>query len=168
MPRTHIKKRIKKQNTRKNNIRGGAAATNRFEGKTGPLRGLRRMAASIASKAEYDPRTIYTQKIFNYDKIPTQNIIQQDITSIFKTDENKPGIPYYTNVKYYSNFKPIDVLMVKKTTKEKQDLTRCIESEYLIDKIIINGVDIILITTQEGYSAAFHSNVYNFFINPKK
>ena len=157
MPKTLIKKRIKKQNTRKNNIRGGI------------LRGIKAATKSIADSR---PALVTGTKLMaaadTRDEEPFVNeITLKNIYKIFEVNENT-GIPI-PNYSKYTHFKvltPIKIFIDMKD-RVKDPRIRCIHGIHTISEFIIHPSDkpskikkgfILIKNDVQGHSAIFKSS----------
>jgi hypothetical protein len=146
MPKTHVKKRIKKQNTRKNNIKGGAAAAPGFFGRMRKLRPAKAIGA-LASKLS-DRRD---------EKSFTKNITMENIKEIFNMENITPTqVPNYSSYNHYKINSPIYIFIDPGAT----DKIKCVHGIHLISQVIIydNETKFILIKNDvPGHSAIFKS-----------
>lgn len=163
MPKTHVKKRIKMQYTRKNDIRGGAVKV-ASRGDNEPMRfgnrfrkGIARAAKAINTSVQFDAKLKYPNKI---------NIDIAYIKRIFNI--NKPGedVDNYKNYESYT-FNNIDILIENKNKSEPN--TPCMQGEFKINGLIWNKKDkqLLLVIKHQGYSAVFHSSNFDFFTSTK-
>ena len=139
MPKTHVKKRIKTQNTRKNNKRGGVR----------PMKWIGR----IASKAA----TTFDIKKFNGGiKLVLGNV---DKELLFTKDEI---VPNYTSWKYKS-CNDVEILISLKEREIDSPLISCVEGIFNINGYIHDDKELILIKNDvPGNSSIFRSTSYTF------
>lgn len=157
MPQTQ--KLIKTQNnTRKKNIKGGA--TNTWDAKKGPLSGFRKLVArgatEIKRRSEFNPAEIYIHEIIT----DATQFNKETIKKIFGVSKGSP-IDNYTNYKAYI-CNPHKVYITKKT--QNSTINPCTQNVFSITGFIINENEkkLILTIKEEGYSAVFHSDHFDF------
>jgi len=154
MPRTHIKKRIKKQNTRKNNKKGGAGVLGRF-------------TKSIAeSRPALDAGTKLMALADARDEEPFKfRINLQNIYAVFKVNESQ-GIPI-PNYSKYKHFKVTPQKIFIDMNDSKDTRIRNVHGIHTISEFIVHPSDktknikkgfILIKNDLQGHSAIFKSS----------
>ena len=161
MPKTHVKKRIKMQYTRKNDKMGGAgprviSEPTKGYGRQSLFKGLNYLKTKVAG----DESKLYTKELIDSS---SKVDISIQMKNVFKYSDNNTKIDNYDNFKYYKGDIPVKVFIVNKTNTPIQ----CIPGIFEINGYILNQSnkqEIKLIIKQDGYSAMFHSNNFDFKI----
>ena len=194
MPKTHVKKRIKMQYTRKNDIKGGALLE-RFRRKkiTNETRQhviepkkkfgtrLRNLSFRVGKalerfKLSADEKLFGDIPLIPNDFYKPENdgdgdlfiLIKKRIKSAFNYEENKGiTIPNYKHYTHYKISKPVDVFIFKKGPPS--DRIPCVEGIFNISELIINDAnyEVKLIVKNDGYSAVFSSLNFTFIVKPE-